>query len=382
MPQNVPTSAEFDALVEEVALQKARIDALAIRMGDAEAQLTQLASRVTAVEQAVSLLESAPDYALASELAILAGQVFSLEDRVAALEGPAEPPPPDPEPEPEPEPEPDPGPDPVPPTGDHGYFDGLRALPNVIRALSLRDQAQLLQYKAGSSAAAVNYIWPNDSHPQAQDAAKAVIPATTNNLQNQVWIPIGHGGTQGFFITWDVYWTDDFLPANTGLTSYKAFQHRSDSAIWTEVRSRFSLAPAGQIAKVDVRPYTSGGLKQPGYTFEGTTYGSDTLAPMVGQFAIAPHVWTRYWTRFQPRLDGSGWWDFSLWMADENREPVQVYADAWVKPNTTGTWNRWEIELNTSTSTVPAGRGELALYVRNLVMLADVLDPTPLLVKP
>lgn len=258
-------------------------------------------------------------------------------------------------------------PGPPPPVGAHGYFNTQAARPDVLAAYSLRSQSQLVQYKhANSLPPAVNYVWPNDPDPRAQDAAKAVIPITTNSLPNQLRVPFSHGAGP-FTVSWEVYWTEDFFAAASGLSNHKAFMLASPAGtIRTEIRARytvFSAEPAigaGAVARVDVRPYSATEVPQG---------PADKLMPLLTAVDVYPNRWTRYWVRHAPRNDGSGWWNHSLWVADALRPAVQCYSNAGLLPAAVpGGWQQWWIELNTSTDTIKPGRPPLVVYVRNTVI--------------
>lgn len=268
----------------------------------------------------------------------------------------------------------------------HAYFKALVARPDHIVSYSLRDPRQLAQRKDGgfthsnSRDIAVSYDPKSDRYPRKQDAAKVVIPADGNSLRNQVRLPFDHR-KQGFLVTWDAWLSDGFAYEKAGIRNYKAFQLESGGRIWTEIRSRFQRATRfrGAVALVDVRPYGPSAERK-GSKVDGTNYGGGSLGGLRANFPVAPNTWTRYWVQLTPRPDGE-WWDFSLWVADENRDAVLLYDREGVKPNGTG-WDRFWIEYNTSTSKVKADRGELVSYVRNVVVLAAVNDPDRLLERP
>lgn len=268
-------------------------------------------------------------------------------------------------------------PPPPPPTGDHGYFDALSKRSDLLIAASLRDPAQLAVKNSGGYAYCnkcpldITYDPANDPDPRKQDAAKVVVGTGSNSLRNMVQIPIPAYGSS-LFVTWDAWMGKEW--ATAGIPTYKHWQFASPATrIWTEVRSRFSLAPAGQIAAVDVRYYgTSFGA--------GTTWGpADSIAPQEAQFIIAPETWTRYFALF---THVGTHVEFSLWMADENRDPVQLLDKRLITPGSSGRWESFWVEFNTSTDAIKAGRPPLVSYVRNVVMLRGINDPTPLLVRP
>jgi hypothetical protein len=120
----------------------------------------------------------------------------------------------------------------------------------------------------------------------------------------------------------------------------------------------------------------------------GRNYGGNVIGPMVGEFAIAPATWTRFWVLLVPQPDGQ-WYQMSMWAADEHRDAVQIYNSLQVRPQSApkpytismgGRWGTFRIEYNTSTSTVKA-RGPLTSFVRNLVTLSTA-SVSGLLVRP
>jgi len=207
-----------------------------------------------------------------------------------------------------------------------------------------------------------------------------VIPADGNNLRNQVRLPLLHQG-RGFVVTWDAWWDENFAFERSGVEDYKAFQLESGDRIWTEIRMRLRRGAnfSGSVGLIDVRPY-NGSSKRRGSKVGGANYGNGSLGGLRANFPVAPNTWTRYWVRLAPQAEG-GWWDFSLWVADEKRQPVLLYDQEAVRPNGAG-WDRLWLEFNTSASGVKEGRGELVSYVRNVVVLRDTRDVESLLERP
>jgi hypothetical protein len=107
-----------------------------------------------------------PVYATVTMLEALAARVAKLETATPA---------PAPVPTPTPTPEPTPTPTPIPPppasTEANGYFKALVSRADHWLSYSLRDQAQLLQYKNANS------LPPSVNYDATADAAKVVIPA-------------------------------------------------------------------------------------------------------------------------------------------------------------------------------------------------------------
>ncbi|HEY0872610.1 MAG TPA: hypothetical protein VGD94_03990 [Vicinamibacterales bacterium] len=266
---------------------------------------------------------------------------------------------------------------PIVQSGSHAYYLTLAGRSDCLRAYSLRDAAQLQTPNNGGFAHSnsrplvVTYDPANDPDPRRQDAAKVVIGTSSNSLVNQVRVPIPQY-SGALLVTWDAWFGKEFAQSTSGIPTYKNFQLASNGAIWTEVRSRFSLASGGDIAAVDLRYYGTPG--------PGTTKQGDALAPMTGSFVIKPETWTRYWVLIKP---AGQWTEFSLWVADATRGPVQLLDRSLVTPKGSGArWDEFWLEYNTSTDTVKPGRPPLVGYARNIVMLHNVTNVGPLLQRP
>jgi hypothetical protein len=263
----------------------------------------------------------------------------------------------------------------------NGYFDFLSARSDVLGAYSLRDQAMLDAYAhgPGSGSLSFTYDFANDPDPRKQDAAKVVVPADKAHVQSQIRFPIPPLQGESLLVSWDTWWGKEFAYANTRIGSYKAFQFASPAVqIWTEVKSDFAKAvrfpPA--IAMVEIRAY---GEKKNGELGPNVT-DDNPLSPMTAEFGIMPETWTRYWVYFRPAGE---WHTFSVWMADETRAPVQLINALQMKPSPGGDgWESFWLEYNTSSASIPATRGPLVAYIRNVVMLKGVSDPTALLQSP
>lgn len=295
-----------------------------------------------------------------------------------------------------PDPDPDNG-EPFPvPDGDHGYFDALVGRTDHWRSYSLRDDAMLRPGNQGGYTHSndptriprVTYDPTNDPDPRRQDAAKVVVPEGSNNLRNQVRLPIDTG-TDGFLLTWDVWFGAEWDNERTAIDSQKTWQLQSGGGIWTEIRNRYRQASNNvhdALAFVDMRRYgssseTSGNRIADGYG--DVNYGSDSIGGQLVNFPLYAETWTRYWVRITPRGGESPWWDLSLWVADEDRAPVQLHRNSGIRPANEKGWEMFWLEFNTSDGPAVVGRGDLVAYVRNVVLLRNPpADMTALLVPP
>ena len=204
--------------------------------------------------------------------------------------------------------------------------------------------------------------------------------ATANNsLLSQTWLPMGTEDGHSYLTTWDVWYGAEMQIATGGITGFKNYQFRREArspSIWFEVRSNFAqVKNPGELAAVDVRVY---GVLGPNVTKD------QPLSPQAGQFVVRPERWTRYWMLAEQRAND---WDLlSLWIADEDRDPVRLIDRAQLEvatPDLTkNSIHSFQLEFNTSQDRLVVPRGDLVAYVRNVVMLRDASNPTQLMVRP
>jgi hypothetical protein len=271
-------------------------------------------------------------------------------------------------------------PPPLPTSGTtHTYFNALSARSEKVAAYSLRNPAQLQTYNNGGYAFCnscpldVTYNPSADPDPRRQDAAKVVVSANLVSLRNQVRVPIP-SGTGSLIITWDAWFGREFDYSNTQISNYKNFQISSAGSIWTEIRSRFQMASnTPYVSMVDVRLY--------GQSLTGSNMTRpDPLAPQLANFGVQPEIWTRYWVELKPAANG--FYEFSLWVADETHDPVMLHDHLLIMPKVASGWDRFWLEYNTSSYVIPPTRGPLTSYVRNIVMLRNVSNPATILQRP
>ena len=250
----------------------------------------------------------------------------------------------------------------------HAYFNQLSARSDAVYSYSLRDQNELDSHAGGGVSGSITYNPAGDSYPYKQDAAKVTIPSNMGSIPKQVRLPINH--TAGsLLLTWDAWWGPEFGGNLGNLLTHKTFQISSPitvAGLWFEVRSRYALG--GGIATVDARPY--------GVLGPNTSLGSyDRIDPMVGSFTISPATWTRYWVLVE--LFPGSWDRISMWVADERQNPVRLYDR--VEMRSAGSLTKFWLEYNSSGSRTG---GPLIAYVRNVVALHNVTNPTTLFQRP
>ena len=161
-------------------------------------------------------------------------------------------------------------------------------------------------------------------------------------------------------LTWDSRWDKTFSSNLFGVKTHKSFQlaahHGRGDKRRLEVRSRFSYAPIGAIASIDLRRYNwqAPGRNQP-------------VPGQVCDFAIRAGVWTRYWAYVD--FDNR---QFSLWVADEFSNPVVLF-DRLLFSRMDGGLNYFWFEHNSSQRR--EGGRDLYIWGRNFVALRNVANP-------
>lgn len=261
----------------------------------------------------------------------------------------------------------------------HDYFDTLVARPDHWKSFSLRSNEQMLLHRHSKSRPlGVTYDPAKDPDPRRQDAAKVLIPTTTNQLKNTLRVPMGTEAGHAYLVTWDAWFGAEHTFSRSGVPQRKTFQFAS-TGIWFEIQSRFKKAESAGLALVTARGYVGGKTRTHAESFGPNVTDINPLLPQVGTFTLQPERWTRYWALIDQRPKD---WDLaSLWVADAQTDPVQILDRLQVKA-INGTIEKFWLEYNTSTSAVLKGRGPLVSYVRNIVMLRDVADPALLLKRP
>lgn len=284
----------------------------------------------------------------------------------------------------------------------HAYFDALVARSDHWKSYSLRSQAQLT-YKndGGYSTLAttsipntlwINYDYEGDTDPNKQDAAKVVIPDlgfASSSVRSGVLLPLNTVDGNTYLFTWDTFWTSSYL--NSGLTNHKAFNFmsggRSLGQIWLETQTNYNggfaagFNPATDVGAITERFYYLSGPNV-------TQNGGDPLLPLANPtLIIKPNTWVRFWVQYQQIAGGFDL--MSMWVADENVNPIQIYNQLQLNTrpfNGVDTIQGFLVEFNTSDDTdVRTGEREgldFVAYVRNFVALIDVASPDSLLLRP
>lgn len=297
----------------------------------------------------------------------------------------------------------DPGdPEDPPPTGgnSHDYFNSLVGRGDHFFSKDMRSSPLC----GGKTGGYFTYDFANDPDPRKIDGAKFALPsgvtsATTNN--GCTWVFNGPDA-HTYLITWDVLWTDDWVFANHGIPTHKAFQIEEEmggdyngSGLFVETRCRFTGANELTAENGDGHPVTGYSSSTDVCNVDIRGYGGSTsspssqvqpLNPSLNAFLVKPNKVTRYWVRIQYQF--GSFHTIDAWVADEDRAVVHIVGGAKMssRSGATGGINAFWFEFNSSTDPprpINDPGGDLVAYVRNLVVLQDPpSDISSLLVQP
>jgi hypothetical protein len=166
-------------------------------------------------------------------------------------------------------------------------------------------------------------------------AAGTLVRYFSMSIQNQVRLPIYTQSGHTYLFAIDAYFPQETV--NTGWDNHKFFQFStanvtgsSNDVFWWESNVKYTgqtetnpdgFNPLTDVGTVAARAYDQTVINAP-----GTPYTQiQPVAPLTGRFALKPSVWTRWWFRVEhrPYPEVS---DLDMWVADEARGPVQIYA--------------------------------------------------------
>lgn len=320
------------------------------------------------------------------------------------------------------------------PAGDHGYYESLIALPQMHFHRTMRSVAELTEHMSGYPPMDYwSYDPSSDTHPDAEDAAKLVLPFPNPNVNEQILIPFGtgtnaamkeFGGTvkadhiaTRMLLTFDWKFTESWRTNYGTVTDYKLFQIFIDGTTgwWTHMGYTAAAAnaypsdPYAVLSAEAVRmtqPFPvgiiqrDGPLAYQGSPLNGWPRNSTAKTDMVPQ---TYGVWTRYWFEVvlnQPVSAFSEWQDnvltprgltlvasthpalggnwnmISCWTATPTSGPTRVTYRAPVGVLSGVDDNRlggFRVEIDTSKT---GSTGEWTAYFRNPVVLKDYALPS------
>jgi hypothetical protein len=299
----------------------------------------------------------------------------------------------------------------------HAYFEALSRRPERIQAFSLRDQRQLDSLVKRGPSTFFRYVWPADDYRRAQDGAKLIKPPRAQ-FDPERYGPVGDEGVPGnqtlrvplgvtsgrLLITWDFWWGEEFQTQTGNLDAWKSFfvtsgKNVEGSNVYWLAHDHIANAnaAAGEVSRHHDGPVGVKSKAAPGVIRADPFQPTGLGAVPSRSFATMFNRWTRYWLDLRMDVPGSaftewsqvalngtpltGTWDMvSLWVADEQREPVRLLyrvPAARIDPMLV----EFRLALNTSTNNRrrPGTIGTLIAYARNVVVLhnAELREPGP-----
>jgi hypothetical protein len=287
----------------------------------------------------------------------------------------------------------------------HAYFDKWAADPRIVIARSMRNDADLLSMAQGWSSR-VTTAAPGWVYDAATDAAKGTVfqtyPDDADLLPQLVMFNPASAGTVTF--VWDVLipaeWTNEpqefvapldgpispgRLRTGSGVPG-KAFQttqmtERSGLGLHIETRLWSIKNQLPSIAWVDWRNYTPLGPGASNYASPRPYNDSDTVQPRLTPYIVMADTWTRFIEHVQlgaATSNGVLYDLWSLWVADERRDTVQIYDRIPVEHRTI---KGFAFEYDSSQQRAP-GSPPKSVYNRDFLMLNGMVDPTMLFERP
>lgn len=273
-------------------------------------------------------------------------------------------------------------------SGQNAYFDSFVAMSGA-KGFPLRSQAEIDSYP---EKAQFSDRQPIVYDPVADAALLRFFPKVSMDIRGRD-IPIEVTGT--FTLTWDFKFDESFRWIGPGYVArHKTWRH--DPGSWTPVRTdyRHAATKHGKFAEVFVTspspitlvPGKSWRQKDDPNNPLNHSDGpiGETLQPRVGAFYFEPNTWTRIWEHVED-FDKDPCY-LSVWVADEQRDAVQLYDRIALRANGSQYLTDLFIEFDSSADSNPNSpiTDVQRAWTRNVALvkglaLADVL---PLLQKP
>lgn len=289
----------------------------------------------------------------------------------------------------------------------HAYFKGLRARPDHLRSWTLRTQAELDGLVKGATASTAF------TYDAEYDAARFLLPVGAPNSASgsqQLWFPVGVGDGS-VVITWDWRWGHEFQTYRGGVNFYKTWQVMGGGKGWWTIYTMMAWAmQAGEVGRA-ANAFRAGVLADGTLTQDTwTPCGAGTLPGKKADnsYPVLHSLWSRYWIEVLPLqppsafhewadahnggveigpnpMDPEGRWQMvSIYLADAQRPVQRLMYRVPVNYTGTATWSpvieSFRFEMNTSQSDA-VRTGPFVAHARNLAMLRNVTDLTPLLVQ-
>ena len=258
----------------------------------------------------------------------------------------------------------------------HDYFDRLAAHPKCAQAIGLRDQAEIDSFP---EAAQSSDRQPIVYDPEADAALLRFYPQVSCDIKGR-YLPLDLA-TRGL-ITWDFWfdesWQHPDIEEAHQMVRHKTWRINPDN--WLAIRTDYRhAANVGQFSEVMItmpgKKYTAppeswrqtDDINNPA-NFNG--WFGEMLQPRLAEFFYQPNTVTRVWLY----IDGFDreTCTLSVWVADETRDPVELYRDLPLHP-TAQPLKEFFIEYDTSADQMAdCPIEEYRSWNRNYVVLLDV----------
>ena len=242
----------------------------------------------------------------------------------------------------------------------HTYFDSLISRADCVAAYGMRSQTEL------DSIESLNKNSPKKrpiQYDPVQDAAELTFHAPSSvDVQGKL-MPFEAAGTM--LLTWEFRFDENFRWRGPGYQPrHKTW--RLEPGPWLLVRTDYRhAANQGEFAEffvtVERKIYLGPG------SYHGGWLNGEMLQPQRATFYFQPDTWVRAWIY----VEGFGQpiWYMSVWAADKDRDPVQLYDRIAMLPNEMGELNRFRIMYDTSSEQATYPDDLMHSWNRNIVVL-------------
>jgi hypothetical protein len=270
-------------------------------------------------------------------------------------------------------------PPPPPPLAQgHAYFEALRARPDLRYAYAMRSQEELDAMRTGGDTAGTKRL-PVTYDPVMDAALFRFIASNSSDSQQKILpITVGPGS---LFLTWDFRFNDAFAYREGHLGTHKAWRIDHGDEAWISMKTDYqsAAATARRPRRGLAEFYVSSQSRD--WLGAGTFREGELLQPRKAEFFIEADTWTRVF--FLLERIGQPESAVSVWIADETRDPVQLYDKLAYKTLPDGPNNfRHEFDSSRTAANPALNPGEMRHHARNFVVLHNVQGVQALLRRP
>ncbi len=252
----------------------------------------------------------------------------------------------------------------------HDYFNMLVSRPDCMTSFHFRSQANIDLTPSRADGANKIPIRYDSSHDAARFEIdpSGKLPSSGSTGTPQKRLPIHVKGTS-LLITWDLKIAASMkFVAPDGLDQHKSHRiDNTDADAWLGMKQNYLKAANRSLGIAEFFFSATQEFMGP-----GTTRGSsEKINPVAGEYRVQPDTWTRVWVLIEGDIGNAAKTScqLSVWLADENRAPFQMYNRVNMITPTDGI-GIFRYEFDSSQKDASNGPGQQ--WQRNFVALKGV----------